>query len=776
MADLQAALADGVPSSHAGLGHTRWATHGRPNDLNAHPHADCTGDLTVIHNGIIENFIELRAELESRGHTLESETDTEAIAHLVEEAYQGDLAAAVRAALQRAQGAYALAVIHKGEPERVVGARMNVPLIVGLGEGEAFLASDVAAVLAHTRRVIYLEEGDVADLGPGRVTITDMVGRRLERPVREVDWDIEAAEKGGYEHFMLKEMHEQPEAILAAITGRIRGQQISVPELGPVAGRLAAIERIELVACGSAAYASAVASQALQAWTGLPARWNIGSEFRYDPPPLDERTLVIAVTQSGETADTLAPTRLARQRGCPIVAVTNTVGSAITREADAVLFLQAGPEIAVVATKTYVTQVVTLLLAAAQLAKSRGRLDPHYEAALVGIAARPAGRRRAGPRAQRSAGSRPGTALRGLARLHVRGPRHHLPGGTGGCPQAQGGQLRACRGLRRRRAQARPHLPARRRRAPGGGGHSHRGARQARQQPHGGSRPRRPRHRRRDRGRRAHALGRRRHPLGACHARDPQPGAGHHPAPALRLPHRGGARHGRRSAAQPGQVGHGRMSDPSLPVPPAGTTELGIDIIRVDRIVKALEKHGRRFPLRVLTPAEDAYVRDRPENLAGRWAAKEAVSKVLGLGVRGVGWREIEIVRLPTGQPTVRLHDRALRRAQQLGMERIAVSISHEHEYAVAIAFGVRTEGGTFVFPLDVEARLDDREQQLMARLARLRDLDADVRAAEVAARGELPARPAPRRRRGRASLAIMSVAPAPRSRRGPRREPAAGP
>jgi holo-[acyl-carrier protein] synthase len=179
------------------------------------------------------------------------------------------------------------------------------------------------------------------------------------------------------------------------------------------------------------------------------------------------------------------------------------------------------------------------------------------------------------------------------------------------------------------------------------------------------------------------------------------------------------------------------MSDALLPVPPAGTTELGIDIIRVDRIVKALEKHGRRFPLRVLTPAEDAYVRDRPENLAGRWAAKEAVSKVLGLGVRGVGWREIEIVRLPTGQPTVRLHDRALRRAQQLGMERIAVSISHEHEFAVAIAFGVRTEGGTFVFPLDVEARLDDREQQLMARLARLRDLDADVRAAELAARGE---------------------------------------
>ena len=383
VAELRAALGDDTPTSHAGLGHTRWATHGRPNDLNAHPHNDCTGELTVIHNGIIENFIELRAELEASGHAFASETDTESIAHLVEEAYEGDLAAAVRAALRRAHGAYALAVIHRGEPDRIVGARMNVPLIVGLGEGEAFLASDVAAVLAHTRRVIFLEEGDVADIRPGRVTITDMLGRLLERPIHEIDWDIEAAEKGGYEHFMLKEIHEQPEAILAAIAGRLHDDEVRVPELDELAPRLAEVERIELVACGSAAYASAVAGNALQAWAGLPARWNIGSEFRYDPPPLDERTLIIAVTQSGETADTLAPTRMARQRGCPVIAVTNTVGSAITREADAVLFLQAGPEIAVVATKTYVTQVVTLLLVAARLAKIRGRLDQGHERLLV---------------------------------------------------------------------------------------------------------------------------------------------------------------------------------------------------------------------------------------------------------------------------------------------------------------------------------------------------------------------------------------------------------
>jgi glucosamine--fructose-6-phosphate aminotransferase (isomerizing) len=396
VAELREALASGTPASHAGLAHTRWATHGRPNDLNAHPHLDCTGELTVIHNGIIENFIELRAELEARGHTFESETDTEAIAHLVEESYAGDVADAVRAALKRARGAYALAVIHKGEPDRVVGARMNVPLIVGLGDGEAFLASDVAAVLAHTRRVIFLEEGDVADIGPHGILVTDMLGRALERDVHEVDWDIEAAEKGGYEHFMLKEIHEQPEAILAAITGRVHGSAIRVPELEGLTSRIRDIDRIELVACGSAAYASAVAATALQAWTGLPARWNIGSEFRYDPPPLDARTLVIAVTQSGETADTLAPTRLARQQGCPIVAVTNTVGSAITREADAVLYLQAGPEIAVVATKTYVTQVVTLLIVAAQIAKSRGRLDAGYEAALVeGLRALPAGAERA---------------------------------------------------------------------------------------------------------------------------------------------------------------------------------------------------------------------------------------------------------------------------------------------------------------------------------------------------------------------------------------------
>jgi glutamine---fructose-6-phosphate transaminase (isomerizing) len=383
LANLRLALDGTTPQAAVGLGHTRWATHGRPNDLNAHPHVDCTGEITVIHNGIIENFHELRVELEAGGHRFDSQTDTEAIAHLVEESYRGDIVVAVREALRRAHGAYALAVLHRGEPHRLVGARMNVPLVLGIGEDECFLASDVAAVLPHTRRIVFLEEGDIAVLDASGATISGLDGAPRARAVHEVDWSVEAAEKGGYDHYMRKEIDEQPGAILAAITGRLHDDELRVPELEPVMGRMAGIERVELVACGSAAYASAVAAHALQAWAGLPARWNVGSEFRYSPPPLDERTLVISVSQSGETADTLAPTRYAREQGCPVVAVTNSVGSALTREADAVLFLQAGPEIAVVATKTFVTQVVTLLVIAAALAKARGSLPAGLERAVV---------------------------------------------------------------------------------------------------------------------------------------------------------------------------------------------------------------------------------------------------------------------------------------------------------------------------------------------------------------------------------------------------------
>ncbi|HEU5205023.1 MAG TPA: glutamine--fructose-6-phosphate transaminase (isomerizing) [Candidatus Limnocylindrales bacterium] len=380
LSNLQTAIADRTPHAAIGLAHTRWATHGRPNDLNAHPHQDCTGEITVIHNGIIENFRELRDALEVRGHTLTSETDTEAIAHLVEEAYQGDLADAVRAALRRLEGAYALVVMHRGETNRLIGARQDVPLVVGVADGESFLASDVAAILAHTNRVIFLHEGDVADIRPEGVTITDVEGNPLEREIATIDWTPEAAEKGGYDHFMLKEIHEQPESLRQAITGRVtRSDHIWLEEFEGFDEVLREIDRIELIACGTAYYASLIGAAALQDWIGIPARANVGSEFRYAPPPVDGKTLVIAVTQSGETADTIAPTRLARERGAPVIAVTNTVGSAITREADRVLFLQAGPEIAVAASKTFVTQVTTLVVLAAAIAKARGTMGAEQE-------------------------------------------------------------------------------------------------------------------------------------------------------------------------------------------------------------------------------------------------------------------------------------------------------------------------------------------------------------------------------------------------------------
>jgi glucosamine--fructose-6-phosphate aminotransferase (isomerizing) len=414
LANLRTALLDRTPHAGIGLAHTRWATHGRPNDENAHPHMDCTGAITVIHNGIIENFRELRDRLAASGHELRSDTDTEVIAHLVEEAYDGDIGAATRAALRQLEGAYAIAALHRAEPDRLIGARMNVPLVVGLGDGESFLASDVAAILAHTDRVIFLEEGDVADLLPGGVTITDVLGLRIERPVATITWTAESAEKGGYEHFMLKEMYEQPQALLSCITGRVtRDDRIAIAELDPVEPVLGTISRVELIACGTAYYASLVGAAAIQEWTGIPARATVGSEFRYSPPPLDASTLVIAVTQSGETADTIAPTRLAHERGCPIVAVTNTVGSAITREADAVLFLQAGPEVAVAASKTFVAQVTTLVLLAAAIAKARGSLTLEREHELArALRALPDGARRALANAEAA-------DVAGLARRYV---------------------------------------------------------------------------------------------------------------------------------------------------------------------------------------------------------------------------------------------------------------------------------------------------------------------------------------------------------------------
>ena len=319
LANLQTAIADRTPHAAIGLAHTRWATHGRPNDLNAHPHQDCTGEITVIHNGIIENFRDLRDGLEARGHTLTSETDTEAVAHLVEEAYQGDLADAVRATLRQLEGAYALVVMHKREQSRLVGARKDVPLVVGLHGEESFIASDVAAILAHTNRIIFLEEGDVADVRPdqrrdhrrrrGRPPPQRRprsTGRR--RPPRRAATSTSCSRRST----------SSPRPSASRWPGRVTPDgRIQAPEVEGLEDAFRRATRVELVACGTASYAALVGAAAIQDWTGLPARVTVGSEFRYSPPPLDPGALVIAVTQSGETADTIAPTRWARRAGLP---------------------------------------------------------------------------------------------------------------------------------------------------------------------------------------------------------------------------------------------------------------------------------------------------------------------------------------------------------------------------------------------------------------------------------------------------------------------------
>ena len=365
-----------TPAGHPGIGHTRWATHGRPNDTNAHPHTDCTGHLALIHNGIIENYAEIKGRLVAEGHRFTSETDTEVLAHLIETKYAGDLVEAVRAALNEVRGAYAIGVMHTEHPNRIVGARMNVPLIVGLGDGEGFLASDVPAILEHTKNVVILHEGDIADVTPEGTRILGLDGSEVDRAVTEIHWTLDAAEKGGFPHFTLKEIYEQPHAIQECLRGRIDpGGTVRLEELEPIADRLREIERVYVVGCGTASYAAHVAAYLIQEWVGLPAVMQVGSEMRYSPPPIDAKTLVIGVSQSGETADTLAPLKMAAERGATIAVVTNVVGSAITREADAVCYLQAGPEIAVASTKAFVTQVLVLQMLALHLARLRGTMS-----------------------------------------------------------------------------------------------------------------------------------------------------------------------------------------------------------------------------------------------------------------------------------------------------------------------------------------------------------------------------------------------------------------
>ncbi len=363
-----------------GLGHTRWATHGRPSEANSHPHADCSGGLVVVHNGIIENYAAIKERLIAEGHQFRSETDTEVIAHLLEAQLRAglDLREACRVALAELRGAYAIAVLSSAHPDEVVAAKLGAgSVVVGLGRGETYLASDIPALLPYTREVVILEDGEVARITRAGAELMTFDGRRVERAASRIDWDAAMAQKGGYRHFMLKEIYEQPRAVADTLRGRllVDGAAVSLPEANLDTGLANRLERVVVVACGTSYHAALVGRYMLERLAGLPAEVDIASEFRYRDLVLDHRTLVVAISQSGETADTLGAVKAARARQASVLAITNVVGSAIAREATGVVYTHAGPEIGVASTKTFTTTIAACYLVALALGEARGYLS-----------------------------------------------------------------------------------------------------------------------------------------------------------------------------------------------------------------------------------------------------------------------------------------------------------------------------------------------------------------------------------------------------------------
>lgn len=382
--ELEKALQSVSCDGKVGIGHTRWATHGRPSEENAHPHLDCKGRIALVHNGIIENFLSLKERLQAEGHIFRSDTDTEIISHLIEANYQGDLAEAVRQSVREVEGSYALAVVSLDQPDLIVAARKDSPLIIGLGKGENLVASDIPAVLKYTREVLILEDGEVAELRRSGVRVSDLDNQVKERDVFHVSWDIEAAEKGGYPDFMLKEIFEQPTAIRETIRGRITQDGTArLDEMNLSGERLRQLNRAFVIACGSSFYAGLVGRFAIEQWAQLPVELDIASEFRYREPVVDENTLVVAITQSGETADTIAAIREAKKQKAPVVVISNVVGSSASREADAVIYTHAGPEIGVVATKTLVSQMAAIYILALYLGQMRNKLSLSFSQTIM---------------------------------------------------------------------------------------------------------------------------------------------------------------------------------------------------------------------------------------------------------------------------------------------------------------------------------------------------------------------------------------------------------
>ena len=375
--NLEEALAK-TPNSTSGIGHTRWATHGGPTDTNAHPHLDNDGKLALIHNGIIENYVQLRAELEKRGHKFKSETDTESVVHLLSDARKennGDLAAAMRQVCKQLKGSFTLLAIHSDNPSHIVGARRNSPLVVGVGSGENFLASDVAAFIAHTKVALELGQDEVVEITPTSIEVTNLSGQVVKSKQYEISWDASAAERGGFTHFMLKEIYEQPKAISDTLIGRVEGLNLKL--------KFKKFEKIVIIACGTAYNAGLVGKYAIEKWGQIPVDVELASEYRYREPSLDKKTLVIPISQSGETMDTLMALRYAKSKGATIFSVCNTNGSTIGRESDAVLYTHAGPEIAVASTKAFATQLIAMYLIGLEIGKSLDNLSKKEVNAIV---------------------------------------------------------------------------------------------------------------------------------------------------------------------------------------------------------------------------------------------------------------------------------------------------------------------------------------------------------------------------------------------------------
>ncbi|MBU0486005.1 MAG: glutamine--fructose-6-phosphate transaminase (isomerizing) [Proteobacteria bacterium] len=374
-------------NSHIGLGHTRWATHGAPSEVNAHPHSDCSGELVVVHNGIIENFHSLKQELMTKGHIFTSDTDTEVLAHLIEDHLTDDLVQAVRAALQEVEGSYALGVLWAGQPDTLIAARHQSPLVLGIKEtGGCLMASDIPALLPYTRNVVFLDDHEMAVLKTGNWQVLDIAsGQPVEKEMQTINWTAGAAEKTGYKHFMLKEIFEQPQAILNTIRGRLDPEtgQVNLPELELSRAGLLEIKRISLVACGTSWHAALVAKYWLEKWAGIPVEVDIASEFRYRRLLLDQSVLVIPISQSGETADTLAGLKLAKELGAKVIAICNVVGSTITREAHGTIYTHAGLEIGVASTKAFTCQLAALFLLTLYLAQARKTIDSGKSCELV---------------------------------------------------------------------------------------------------------------------------------------------------------------------------------------------------------------------------------------------------------------------------------------------------------------------------------------------------------------------------------------------------------